>query len=527
MNNNNPLKRSIGIFSLTFSSITSMIGSGWLFGAYFAAKLAGPDAVYAWMIGGLVVMLIALTTIEVSSLIPKSGGMARYFDYTHGPIAGFIMAFCNWLGIITVIPIEAQATIEYLSSLPIHSTYVLFDPISGSLTAVGLFAASVLIFLFFLLNYWGIKLFIYSMVSLTIVKIAVPIFTVIALTYSGFHADNFTVTTGLSSNHWLNIITAISTCGIILSFNGFQTPTFLGDEIKNPKKTLLIGILSAIAITTVIYVLLQVVFIGSLNPSALTNGWQHINFQSPFAQLALGLNLNILLLSLYIDAVISPSVTGITYMATSTRTLYGMAEARHIPRFFSLLNAKKQISKKALVLNFAIALAFLFCYRGWGHLVTLISVLNIISYVASPITAASFRKLIKKPYHSFRVPYVRFVGLISFIIISLMLYSAKWPTNGEVIGLLFFGLILYLYSNYRKIKPSFACYLKTSIWLLSYLLMIALISYLGTEIFGGLGIFNTWQSISMIVVIAIVAYFWGLQSATRTMSLIQLEKQMV
>ena len=54
------LRRDARIIGLLFASTTSMIGSGWLFGSYHAAKVAGPLAIWRWVVGAIIIMLIAL-----------------------------------------------------------------------------------------------------------------------------------------------------------------------------------------------------------------------------------------------------------------------------------------------------------------------------------------------------------------------------------------------------------------------------------------------------------------------------------
>jgi amino acid transporter len=50
--NSNIMKRSISAFALLLTSISAIIGSGWLFGAYYTASIAGPAASLSWIIGG-------------------------------------------------------------------------------------------------------------------------------------------------------------------------------------------------------------------------------------------------------------------------------------------------------------------------------------------------------------------------------------------------------------------------------------------------------------------------------------------
>ncbi|GMA96722.1 hypothetical protein GCM10025881_35460 [Pseudolysinimonas kribbensis] len=67
------LKRDIGALGLLFASIGWIIGSGWLFGAFNASKIAGPAAIFSWLIGGVLILLLALTYAELGPMFPVSG----------------------------------------------------------------------------------------------------------------------------------------------------------------------------------------------------------------------------------------------------------------------------------------------------------------------------------------------------------------------------------------------------------------------------------------------------------------------
>ncbi|MBS0486301.1 MAG: amino acid permease, partial [Proteobacteria bacterium] len=90
--NDTAIRREVGAFALMLIGLGSIIGSGWLFGAWRAAGLAGPDAVWAWVIGALIISAIALTYAELGAMFPESGGMVRYGQYSHGSLVGFIAA---------------------------------------------------------------------------------------------------------------------------------------------------------------------------------------------------------------------------------------------------------------------------------------------------------------------------------------------------------------------------------------------------------------------------------------------------
>jgi amino acid transporter len=76
------MQRSIPTFGLLFTSVSAIIGSGWLFSAFYTATLAGPAATLAWIIGGIFVLVIAFVFAEVCSMLPITGSSARVPQYT-------------------------------------------------------------------------------------------------------------------------------------------------------------------------------------------------------------------------------------------------------------------------------------------------------------------------------------------------------------------------------------------------------------------------------------------------------------
>ncbi|WP_075057636.1 APC family permease [Thermogymnomonas acidicola] len=81
----NKLKRGgMRLRDLYFAGLTAVIGSGWLFGSFETASVAGPASIISWIIGGIFILIIALTWSEISTSVPIAGGAARYANYTHG-----------------------------------------------------------------------------------------------------------------------------------------------------------------------------------------------------------------------------------------------------------------------------------------------------------------------------------------------------------------------------------------------------------------------------------------------------------
>ncbi|MEV6537145.1 amino acid permease [Streptomyces sp. NPDC051639] len=78
--------------------------------------MAGPAVIVAWIAGAVVILLIASSYMELEAMFPQSGDMVRYAQYSHGSLAGFIDGWGNWIAVVSAIPVEAQASAQYMAS---------------------------------------------------------------------------------------------------------------------------------------------------------------------------------------------------------------------------------------------------------------------------------------------------------------------------------------------------------------------------------------------------------------------------
>ncbi|HTU31306.1 MAG TPA: amino acid permease, partial [Solirubrobacteraceae bacterium] len=107
--NSDGLERGVGFLGLLWASETSIIGSGWLFGALGAATIAGPSAILGWVLGSIIILVLALVHAELAGLFPVSGGTSRFPHYAFGSFAGATFGWASYLQAATVAPIEVLA----------------------------------------------------------------------------------------------------------------------------------------------------------------------------------------------------------------------------------------------------------------------------------------------------------------------------------------------------------------------------------------------------------------------------------
>jgi len=109
------MKRSIFNAGLLMTSVSAIMGSGWLFAAYYTASFAGPASLVAWGLGAVLVIIIAFVFAELCAMIPVTGSSTRIPHYTQGTLTSFVFSWIIWITYLTLAPIEVQAIIQYLA----------------------------------------------------------------------------------------------------------------------------------------------------------------------------------------------------------------------------------------------------------------------------------------------------------------------------------------------------------------------------------------------------------------------------
>jgi len=334
------LQRQIGPVALLFTGITGIIGSGWLFASLYAAQLAGPAAILSWLIGGGVALLLSLIYAELGGMLPLAGAIARIPYFSHGAMSGFMAGWLCWIAYVATAPIEVAAVLQYASNyLPWLTT-----TIDGNreLTPHGLAVAAALLLAFVLINLAGVRWLARANVAVTSWKLAIPLVAATGLIVVGFDSTNFTDHGGFMPTGVDGVFAAVSGGGVVFSLFGFRTVIDMAGEARNPQRTVPLAMIGAVVISLIIYVLLQIAFIGAVPEAHLAGGWTKLAenvADGPFAAFATILGMQWLAAALYFDAIVSPSGTGLAYTGATARINYALAENGQLPSLFMRLNA--------------------------------------------------------------------------------------------------------------------------------------------------------------------------------------------
>ncbi|TCM63854.1 aspartate/glutamate:proton symporter (AGT family) [Acinetobacter calcoaceticus] len=502
-------KKQLSLMDLTFIGLGAIFGSGWLFSASHVAAQAGPAGIISWLIGGFAVLILGIVYCELGAALPRAGGIIRYPVFSHGPLQGYLLGSITVIAFSSLIAIEVVAAREYAAAW-FPSLTVISDGVRSPSTRGWLFQFALLCF-FFALNYYSIKTFAVANNLISILKFAVPILVIVALLYH-FKPANFTATE-FAPMGARGVEGAVSAGGIIFAYLGLTPIISVASEVKRPQFTIPFALILSIVLATVIYVTLQIAFLGAVPTDMLANGWQGINehFPLPYRDIAMILGLGWLALFVVSDAIISPSGCGNIYMAATPRVIYAWSNSNTFFKIFSRVHQKSGIPRYALWLTFALSIFWTLPFPSWEKMITVVSAALVLSYAIAPVTVGALRRNAPDLERPFYVKGFAVLGPLSFTIASFILYWSGWNVISWLLGSQIILFILYIvFSRFVPThEVSLAQQIKSSAWLITYYLLIILASYLGTFGEGASHLITEPFDNIVVMIIALICYYWG------------------
>ena len=446
------LRRALSFQDLFMISFGGVVGSGWLFAVSGAAVLAGPASIVAWIICGIFMMAIGLCFAEIASSLHRSGQLVRGPLYSHGGFTGFIIASAYILGSITVPAIEAEAVVTYLASSPPGYLPNAVGS-NGLLTGQGVLVAVILMIGFFILNYVGVRFLGAFNTVVTWWKFIIPALTIIFL-FTVYHESNMTVG-GFAPFGWPGIFTSIPTAGIGFAYLGFRGAAQFSGEARNPQRDAPRAIVLSITAAVILYVLLQVVFIGAINWTAagitpgnwlgLGSGPLHTapfyNVMKQAGPALLGGFASFLLA----DAVISPSGTGWVFLGEATRAVYGVGADGFFPKPLLRIEQRTRIPWIALIVTTIVGAIFIIPFPSWFLFAEFVTDAFAVSLIMGPLTLLALRRHSPGMRRPLTLPAAALIGAVAFIGGAFVIYWTAFGGLFYVMSVIFLVLPLFYF----------------------------------------------------------------------------------
>jgi len=489
------LRRVLSRSQLLLLSLGAIIGSGWLYSALTADSLAGPASYISWIVGGILVLFIALSYAEIATMIPRSGAIVRYPHLTHGGYTGFILGWAYLLASASVPAIEAIATVQYIGPQAPASWHLLQSPVTVSSVLhfpEGWLFTVFFLLVFFFINLYGARFLGRLNNTVMIWKLIIPIATFILIFALSFHSHNFAPPGGMATAGWHEVFYIIPGAGIIFSFLGFRQALDYGGEARNPQRDIPFATIASVLIGIVIYTLLQVAFTGGIvwhyfglhvndyaglaAPS--TSAGHVLVTASPFFAImkASGVAFLVSVMSylLIADAFVSPVGTGYIYLGTGGRTIYGMGVSGYFPKLSTRVSKRTRIPWISLLASLIVAIAFTAPQKSWFGLVGIITSMTVFTYIMGGVALQVFRKTAPDLPRLYRLGASWFWAPVSFLAATAIVYWSGFTTDIELIALLFLGLPLYawFFAATRGYMNRAAAYVTGVLFLAAWILLM-------------------------------------------------------
>ncbi len=424
---NYQLKRILGLKESVIINLGAIIGAGIFVIIGIAAGKAGPAIIISILLSSVIAIFTGLSFSEIAQHISKEGGVYEYAKESFTPAAGFIggtmWTFSNMIAISAV----SLSLGSYINSLlKIHVDLILFGiPV---------------IIMFSILNILGIKNSTKTLSILVIINIIILIiFIVTGLFY--FNANHFT-------NFFPHGFTGImeGSALIFFAFTGFSRITTVGDEVKNPEKTIPKAIIISILISTVIYVIIAIVAIGLIPYTSLANS---------SAPLSSAINV---LHNPYLDIIIA--IGGITATAGVTltgilgtsRVLYAMGRDDEIPEKFGYVD-KYATPVYSIILSATISIIFVY-FVGFSTIIAASNVSVLTAYSIINISAIILWNKLKNdnPKHLRENKYFFIIPLFGIITILITIGYLGLPAIEISLTVLLIVSLIYYVKYLLKTK---------------------------------------------------------------------------
>ena len=421
------LKRVIGVPGLTAIVINNTIGAGIYALPAIVSIQMGASGILSYFFCGAMLVTIMLCYMEIGSKINASGGSYIYVETAFGPISGFIS---NWLYFFGWGVLGSAAVINILAD----SIGVLFPVFLNPIMRAALFF--ILLGGMVWINVRGAKQSVKVLQYVTIIKL-LPIVAVIILGASHIKTGN------LRWEHWPSVKTFGDTVLVLFfAFAGFETSLGSSGEIKDPKRTVPLGIIWGGASVFIVYILLQTITQGVLG--AQIGGFKDAPLAAVAQNIVGPVGASILLVGAIFSCL---GNTGGDVMATP-RLLYAGANDGLFPKFLGKVHPRFATPYIAVIIY--ASLIFIFAVSGgFRQLAVLASGSLLLVYLA--VVLATIRLRYKKAQaagKTFKAPGGLVIPVIAIIVICWLLANMS---SNETLAIIIFIIVICLIYFFMKI----------------------------------------------------------------------------
>lgn len=362
------LKDAVGI------GLGAIIGAGIFVVTGIAAGVSGPAFIVGLLIAGIIATFNALSSAQLASRYPQSGGTYEYGYILINPAFGFS---AGWMFLVSKLAGAGFVALGFGSYF--YQLVPITSPISFSVLAVVFLTGA---------NYFGIK----KAGVFNLVIVTITLLSLIYLAFSGIPEVNFENFKPFAPFGISGIAEAAAL--LFFAFTGYGRIATLAEEVTDPKKTIPKAIIITIVTAILLYSVISVVAIGVIGTQNMAGS------TSPLQVVAKALNTPAISSIVAIGA--STAMLGVllSQILGISRVMLAMGRRNDLPPVFRSIHEKYRVPHIGILITGLIILiltligSFEFIVRAATFTILLYYSITNIAAIKQPKKDRMYGKLI-------------------------------------------------------------------------------------------------------------------------------------
>ncbi|MEM3278115.1 MAG: amino acid permease [Thermoplasmata archaeon] len=435
-------RRDLSLLDVVMISAGAMTGASIYVLAGVATQWAGPAILISLVLSFFVTILTAMAYAELSSAFPEAGGGYLWVKEAMPKPLGFMSGWISWFGhsiacaFYTVV--FAQGIVWLLQAYGLNY---------GIVNAPWFMKLIILIILvlFIYVNFMGTNITGKTQTFFTLFQFALIGIFIVAGSFAVVRNPNivnsftpfFTTTNG--------VIVAMSI--MFIAFEGYEIAAQSAEEIKDPSRNLPKAIFYSITITTILYLLMFFVAIGSTS-------WRFVVSKGSFAMVDISgivipdLGKGIILIALLVGTIATLNAT----IFSSSRVSFAMGRDKVLPKIMGRIHPKHRTPYVAILVSGSIigVIAIFLPFYDIAASADIMFLLLFILVNASVIILRYKMPRLKRSYLIPIFPLIPILGIITKSVLAIYLYYFSPAAWWLAIGWTEVGLILFYFSKGKR-----------------------------------------------------------------------------
>ncbi len=437
--NDKTLKRSIGPVGLTIMGVGGIIGAGIFIITGVASAASGPALMLSFIVAAIACTFTALCYAEFASMIPIAGSVYTYTYITMGEIWAWLM---GWIMVLQYLIASAAVAIgwsSYAVALVNSAGIVLPTAISGPFgvhgSIINLPAVIIILILTCILVRGAQESARFNAFIVFIKIVVILLFITIGLNYinpANYHPFTPYGLAGVFQGAAM----------VFFAYLGFDAVASAAEETKDPGRTIPIGIVGSLIISSILYVAVAAVMTGMV-PYNLLNNASPVAFALQFVGVQWAFTI------ITIGAIAGLTTVVLVNMFSKARIIFAMSRDGLLPKIFSNVDkdCKAPVASIILVGLMAIIIAAFF---SLDSIFELVNVGALSAFIFLALSVIILRRQQPEMKRSFKCPFVPVIPILSIIFSFALISQLKIHILQIFIVWLLLGIVVYFaYGKYR------------------------------------------------------------------------------